>query len=293
MRSAGARRRVRVSGGELALVDLGDPDAPAVLFVHGVPTSSHLWRALVPAFAPSMRAIAPDLLGAGDSDKPTDRPLGVRSQAEYLAEVLDQRGIGRVAVVGHGHGASIALLLALHGRAEALVLIDAIIGSPWPSGPLSETGPDAVADGGAAVERSIRLGLAHPERLPADVLAEYRGPFDGEAGGAALARLSRALDEPAPFDEKDLAALDVPALVLWGEDDALAPVSTAERLNDLLVRSSLALLPGCGHFLPEEAPNTVAPLLYEYLRGRYAGLPHLHHANATPIELGRRVGGGD
>jgi pimeloyl-ACP methyl ester carboxylesterase len=92
----------------------------------------------------------------------------------------------------------------------------------------------------------------------------------------------------------DLAALDMPTLVIWGEDDRFLPVDLAERLADALPHSTLVLLPGCGHFLPEEAPDTVAPLVAEFLRARYLQLPHAHdHAGAggpIPIELHRTSG---
>jgi alpha-beta hydrolase superfamily lysophospholipase len=88
--------------------------------------------------------------------------------------------------------------------------------------------------------------------------------------------------------DEDLAALEIPVFLVWGEEDTLTPPALGERLNDVIPRSSLALLPGCRHFLPEEAPQTVVPLLYEYLRGTYARLPHVHETGPTTIELGRR-----
>jgi pimeloyl-ACP methyl ester carboxylesterase len=284
-------RRVAVSAGELAVLDLGDADAPAVLFVHGFPTSSFLWRAFVPMFPPAMRALAPDLLGSGDSDKPAAAPLGVEAQAGYLAELLDQLGLERVAIVGHGHGGGIAQLLALEGRADVLVLMDAIAFDAWASAPMREL--RSLLAGEVAVEELIGwafdAGMARRDRLGAEAIAAYRRPFGGPEGAAALARWARSLDDAGLGGrEDDLAALDVPVFILWGEDDPFTPPAAADRLNELIPRSSLALLPGCGHFVPEEAAPTVAPLLYEYLRSAYAGIPHAHVAGPTPIEFGRR-----
>ncbi|MGZ4110608.1 MAG: alpha/beta fold hydrolase, partial [Actinomycetota bacterium] len=87
MSAAEAKRRIRISAGELAVVDAGERDAPPVLFLHGFPTSSFLWRAFVPMLPPMMRALAPDLLGAGDSDKPEHAPLGIAAQAGYVGEL--------------------------------------------------------------------------------------------------------------------------------------------------------------------------------------------------------------
>jgi pimeloyl-ACP methyl ester carboxylesterase len=286
------KHRVATSGGELAVVDLGEPGAPPVLFVHGFPTSSFLWRAFAPTLPPSMRAIAPDLLGAGDSDKPSDAPLGIEAQAGYLSELLDALEIDRPAVVAHSHGGAVAQLLALRGRAEALVLMDSMAFYAWSSEPMREL-QRLVARGDAMVEPLIGslfdIGMGHRDRLPREAVAEYQRPFAGEEGREAFARWALSLDgRGLAGHEDELAALEIPVFLLWGEDDPLSPVEVAERLNDLIPRSSLALLPGCKHFLPEDAPQTVAPLVYEYLRGTYAGLPHVHETGPTTIELGRR-----
>jgi pimeloyl-ACP methyl ester carboxylesterase len=294
---ADAKRRVRISAGELALVDVGEPDAPSVLFLHGFPTSSFLWRAFLPMLPPLMRAIAPDLLGAGDSDKPEDVSLGIEAQAGYVTELLDALDLERVAVVAHGDGGGPAQLLAIEGRLEALVLIDAIAFDAWPSGPMRElqgslVRGDAPVD--ALIGSTFDVGMGHRDLLPGEAVAEYRRPFVGDEGVRAFARWAASLDGRglAGRDEQ-LAALEIPVFLLWGEDDPFEPVEVAERLNDLIPRSSLALLPGCGHFLPEDAPRTIAPLVYEYLRGSYARQPHVHETGPTTIELGRKYRSAD
>ena len=74
------------------------------------------------------------------------------------------------------------------------------------------------------------------------------------------------------------AAWELPVLILWGEDDGFLPVHIAERLNDAMPTSTLGVLPGCGHFVTEDAPETLAPMIYEYLRVRYLRAPHGAHA---------------
>ncbi len=291
--NANGKRRIATSGGDVAVLDVGAPEAPAVLFVHGFPTSSFLWRAFVPMLPPAMRAIAPDLVGAGDSDKPEASPLDIRAQAHYLAEVLDALELDRVAIVGHSHGGGIAQLLALDGRAASLVLMDSIAFDAWPSEPMREL-QRIVARGDATIDSVIAsafdIGMAHRARLPGQAVAEYQRPFRVDDGRAAFARWAASIDG-AGLDGRDdeLAALEIPVFLVWGEDDPFAPPEIADRLSELLPASSLALLPGCKHFLPEDAPQAVAPLLYEYLRSAYAKLPHEHRAEPTIIELGRRV----
>jgi len=289
------KRRARVSAGEIAYVEEGDADSPAVVFLHGFPTSSFLWREFVPLFAPWTHVVAPDLLGCGDSGRPEDAELHIRAQAGYVRELLTQLGIDRFAAVGHGHGGGIAQLLALEGGVEAMVLIDSVAFDAWPGEatrrlqrlPEHEQTEDVVR---TAFDAFLGEAMAYPERLTDEVRAEYLRPFLGERGVRAFFRGIGAADGLGLAGrEEDLGKLACPTLILWGEDDPYFPAEVAERLNDAILTSSLALLPSCSHLLPEDAPETIGPLMFDYLRSRYLGRPHLHgEPGAVPISLERR-----
>jgi 2-hydroxymuconate-semialdehyde hydrolase len=284
--------RFRISASEIAYVDEGR--GPPVLLLHGFPTSSYLWRNLIPFLASRMRVIAPDLLGFGASEKPKESDLTVRAQADHVRALLDHLGIDEFAVVGHDLGGAIAQLLALQGGARAMVLIDAAAFDVWPiegvrmlqdARPEQET-PEFVQ---AVLRLTFELGLGHQDRLTDDVLDAYREPFSGEEGARAFFRAARAIDGVGLAGrEKDLAALDVPVMLLWGEDDPFLPVEVADRLNETIPSSTLALLPGCSHFLPEDAPDTVGALVYEYLRARYLAEEHGHERPVISLESLRR-----
>lgn len=268
------KRRVRTSGGELAVIDVGE--GPAVLLLHGFPLSSFLWRRYLPLLAGRFRVIAPDLLGAGDSDMPADMPLDIRAQSGYVREVLDALEVDSFAVVAHGDGGGVAQRLALDGAGvAAMVLIDTVAFGYWPNGVVRPE--DDRVPAATHVERMLieGAGTAHP--IPADVVEGYARPFAGPDGLRAYGRAARALDGLGlAGHEAELAAWDLPILILWGEDDPYYPVTLAERLNEAIPASTLALLPGCGHYLPEEAPETIGPLITEYLRARYLRAPHTH-----------------
>jgi fermentation-respiration switch protein FrsA (DUF1100 family) len=88
----------------------------------------------------------------------------------------------------------------------------------------------------------------------------------------------------------ELAALTCPVLIFTGEDDPVVPVASVEALGDRLPSSTLGVLPGCGHDLVEEAPETLFPMIVEYLRARYAHAPHGHedHSGLVMLQLERR-----
>lgn len=291
-------RRLRVSAGELAVLDLGDPEDPPVLLLHGFPGSSYVWRRFAPLLSPWMHVIAPDLLGCGASDQPPDADLSILAQRGYVRELLGQLGVERFAVVGHALGGGIAQLLAIEGGVETMILLDSIAFDAWPSDAIIEvqrSAPEAPTEAlvRAVIATGFDLGMGHRTRLSDEDLHEYCRPFTGEDGAAAFVRFARALDGRGLADsEPALRALEIPALLLWGEDDPFMPVTLAERLSDALPMSSLAVLPGCSHFLMEDAPETITPLMFEYLRTVYLRTAHVHEEpGPITIELGRRPPG--
>ena len=290
----GAKRRFTTSGGVMAYVDEGR--GPAAVLLHGFPTSSWLWREFLPLLSAKLRVIAPDLVGAGDSEMSERAPLHITAQAGYVRELLDHLAVDRFAVVGHGAGGGVAQLLALDGQGvDAMVLLDTVA---FDRGPTSEAGrePEVTADDGRGpspppVEAAIRAvfdrGMTHRERLSQAALEGYPHPYRGLAGAAAFARWSATMEGETSLvgREADLGRIGFPVLILWGEDDPFLPTILGERLNDAMPSSTLGLLPGCGHFLPEEAPETIGPMLAEYLRARYLMEPHGHDQKEGVVML--------
>ncbi len=203
-------------------------------------------------------------------------------------------GLGMCGVAGGGHGAggAVALRMALDPdgpRVRCLVVMDAPAFEDRPLGgvgmvPEMLEGTPASKDVVDAFGRILERGVSRAGRVDGETFDAYLEPWLADparfvlAGRAALAA---GLVDPA----EGLARLDVPTFLIWGEDDPFVPAETAERLQELLPGSTLALLPGCSHFVTEEAPGTVGPLVYEYLRSRYLAEGHAHAAASGPIPV--------
>jgi len=84
-----------------------------IVFLHGFPTSGHLWNDVVPLVPAGHRVVVLDLLGYGRSDRPLGRPVSIRGHAERVIELLDLLGINYACVVGHDVGGGIAQWLAV------------------------------------------------------------------------------------------------------------------------------------------------------------------------------------
>ncbi len=286
-----APNTVTTTAGVVAFHDEGD-GAP-VLLLHGFPTSSWQWREFVPLLAARFRVIAPDLVGAGASTPADGATLDLETQAAAMRELMVHLGIERYAVVGHGAGGGVAQLLALDGDGvDALVLLSPETFDAWSSPGVarmrerldaSGTTPGSVRE---LVHEAFEIGARQRHRLSDDVLDAYADPYATADGPARFMRVLEGLDRAGPADRAaDIAAIDMPVLIFWGEDDPISPSSLGERLNDAMPSSTLGLLPGCGHFLVEEAAETIAPMISEYLRARYAHTPHGHDDAASGIVM--------
>jgi 2-hydroxymuconate-semialdehyde hydrolase len=283
------RERLRVSAGEMAYVDMGD--GPPVLLLHGFPTSADLWRREAWLLAQRMRVIVPDLLGYGESDKPGHADLSEPAQAGYVRELLETLAVTELALVGHDIGGAIAQMLALDGglQIRSLVLLDAACFDAWPiEGVRMVQEARDEQETSSFVEDILRatfdIGIAHRDRLDPAVIDSFIQPW--RADPPAFFRAVRSLTgKGLAGRDVELAELDAPTLIMWGEDDPYLPVELAERLGEAIPFSTVALLPGCSHFITEDAPQTVGPLVYEFLRMRYLGESHGPGPHAAPVRV--------
>lgn len=257
-------------GSTLAYRDVGS--GPPVLLLHGWPTSSYLWRNVMPAIAEHNRVLALDLPGFGASDKRSD----VRFDFGYFEEAIDRflaaLEIDRVAVAGHDLGGPIAVhwMLSRGGRVSRLALLNTLLYPEFSDAVVEfvtelltpTTRDHRVSDAGLA--EVMRLGVADPAVITDDVMAEVLAPFATAEARQALANAAIGLD-PSGFAEiaAGLRTIDVPVRVAYGEDDRILPdvAETMTRLAADVPHAQITSIPECGHFLQEEAPEQVSQSL--------------------------------
>jgi len=263
------KESLQTSHGRLAYRRVGVRRPERILLVHGIPTSSYLWRHVMPALARRFDTVALDLLGFGDSDKPAGESYRLAAHAERVREFLDELHWPDCAVVGHDVGGGVAAMLA--GRhadiVTRLVLVDTICYDNFPipsierlkdphyERPLLEKGLEP------SFRRAFDKGIANG-RLSDEDLAEYVRPFRDPEGRAAYLRALRDLDTLDWMRERSrIENFPRPTLVLWGEKDAYLPPSDGERLAAAMPDAQFESLPGCGHFVPEDQPDALTRAL--------------------------------
>jgi len=270
-------KQIEAGGLTLGYRDMGADTrhAPAVLLVHGWPTSSLIWRGVMPAIARTNRVVAIDLPGFGASDKPADGRYDFPDFEQAIDGLLDQLGIERVALAGHDLGGPIAVhwALARPGRVTALALLNTLLYPDFSPEvlrfvtTLATPGPREEATSPEGLAEIMRLGTVE---MPDDLLAEVREPFATAADRLALARAGIGLS-PREFAGlvPGLSTLDVPVRVVYGEQDRVLPdvADTFARLARDVPAAAITALPHCGHFLTVDDPDQVGKLLGEFFEG--------------------------
>ena len=250
--------------GAVAYEVLGN--GPPVVLVHGTPSWSYLWRNVVSELAGRFTFYVCDLLGYGTSDKREGQDVSIGAQTRILSELLDHWELEEPCIAGHDFGGAITLrLMLLEGRHfRRVALCDAVAIAPWIT-PFSrhvqrhleafQTVPEHIHR--QMVATHLRTAIAR-EMTDAE-LEPYLRPWLGPVGQAAYYRQVAQFDEQYTREiEPRYGEIRTPTLVLWGERDGwLSPVF-GQRLADAIPDARLALIPGAGHFLPEDQPGRVA-----------------------------------
>ncbi len=251
----------------LSYDDAGEGDP--VVFVHGFPHHRKLWAPQLRALSGQYRAIALDLPGFGESDMP--ERFTIETWADGLARFLDAIEIQRAVIAGLSMGGYITLAFwRLHrDRVTALVLADTRAGADTEEGKQKrrETIELARREGPTAVARAMlpgMVGKSTREREPS-VVATMRAMLESASVdsivGASEAMMNR------PDATASLATIDVPTLIIVGDEDVLTPPKESRAMHTAIADSRLEIIPGAGHVSNVERPAAFNQVLSEFLGG--------------------------
>ena len=290
------------SGSALDVVDEGPADAPALIFLHGFPESHRTWRHQVAHFSDRYRCIAPDQRGYRGSSKPPEvsdyTPDKLIGDVFQLADALD---IDKFTVLGHDWGGAIAWGTAIAGQMNGRVTRAVVANAPHPAifQKLLYTNPhqressqymrgfrdpknDAlVREHGLAGILLQEIKWDSGDVMEPEERAELLKDWQDRDAAFAMLNWYRAspidippmdapYEVPAGWTPPALPNLTIPTLVVWGMDDLALPPENLEGLDEIIDDLTLVEVPGSGHFVPWEAPESVNAAIDDFLQ-RTAG----------------------
>ncbi len=282
------KKTMSVNGSTMAYVDEGS-GAP-VVFLHGNPTSSYLWRNIIPYVTSGYRAIAPDLIGMGDSGKP-DIAYTFADHAAYLDAFLDTLDLQDATLVIHDWGSALGMRYARRNpdRIRAIAFMEAIVPPAMPvpsfeamppnlaelfSTLRSEAGEALVLDQNFFVEKILPdMGVAR-DMTPAEMDA-YRAPFPTRDSRKPTLQWPREVPiggEPANVvvevqaNGEWLYASDIPKLLFYAEPGAITPREAVDYMTANLANLETRFLGAGLHFVQEDHPHLIGQGLSDWLR---------------------------
>lgn len=268
-----------------AAVSSEEVASEAVLMLHGWPSSSYLYRHILPELAQgfadrsgrAMPVIALDLPGYGGSSKPRDASYSFPFYAESINEFLDALGIECVHLVVHDLGGPVGLWWAAQHseRVMSYVLLDTIIDAnfSWAVkvfvGMTLFPGVKQWLSSPAGLKFAMRFGLSRQELMDGEVLQNYQRPFADKVDRKGLLKSASSLHMKGfELIESHLASLDKPLCLIAAGNDKVLPevVERFTGLKTLQPEAPLHIIPDCGHFFQEEKPEEISEHMLSFYR---------------------------
>ena len=277
-----AHQFVNVLDSKMAYIDVGTSNgSPVVVFLHGNPTSSYLWRNIIPHVSSKARCLAPDLIGMGRSGKPSNCEYRFADQASYLKAFLDiVLPSGKIILVLHDWGSALGLDFACQNkdRISGLVLMEFL--RPWPTWDSfttdtqlqnifrafrsTDTGRTLLIEQNAFIEVVLQAGMAR--QLTDEEMKQYRAPFLEPASREPLYRFPNELPiEKEPSDVWYIAEryhawlleTSVPKLFFWASPGGLILEDQAKWYSEVLKNTKSVPIGEGRHYVQEDQPEAI------------------------------------
>ncbi|MDJ0512418.1 MAG: alpha/beta hydrolase [Methyloceanibacter sp.] len=274
-----------------AFARLGPPEAPVKLFyetmgsgdplllIHGFGSSTFTWRRIAPALATTHRVIAVDLKGFGQSDKPLDEHYSIFDQAQLIKQLILEKDLKDLTLIGHSYGGGISLMLALdkdprlEGRISKLVLLDTIaypqnipVAFKMMDMPLMSHLGVRMVPPEMQARVALRLAYFDDSKIGEDTVETYAAPLRTIAGKHAVIQSARQI-VPHGLEEisKRYSTITQPTLIAWCDSDKIVPLDIGLELRRNMPTSRLEVIEQCGHMPQEEQPEATLRLIQNFL----------------------------
>ncbi|MBM96398.1 MAG: 2-hydroxy-6-oxo-2,4-heptadienoate hydrolase [Oceanospirillaceae bacterium] len=244
-----------------------------LLLIHGSGpgvTAWANWRLVIPVLARERRVIAPDMLGFGYTERPSDNAYSLDRWVDHLVGLLDTLGIEQADIVGNSYGGALALAMACRHpqRLRRIVLMGAVgVSFPITNGLEKAWGYEPSL---AAMKELLDV-FAYDRNLVTDELAELRykasiRPGFQESFAAMFPAPRQRWVEALASPEAAIRALPHDTLIIHGREDQVIPLQNSLTLADWILNSQLHVFGRCGHWTQIEHSGRFTRLVADFLR---------------------------
>ncbi len=269
---------VEVNGLNVHYKESGD-GGPAIILLHGFLASIFSWREVMEPLSEYSRVVAFDRPAFGLTERPleweVENPYSRDSQVELVIGLMDQLGIDQAVLVGNSAGGTVSMSTALKypQRVKALILVDPAVyeggGSPGWSRifmklpQIKRLGPLLIRNVTQWGRRFGESAWHDPSKFTPDIWEGYTKALRAENWDRALWEFTLASSDSQLAER--LAEIEMPVLVITGDDDRIVPTEESIRLAGEIKDAELEVLKDCGHVPQEECPEAFLDAVVEFM----------------------------
>ena len=277
------RKNITFEGVKISYIDTGDPEGRPIVFLHGNPTSSYLWRNVIPHATGSGKCLAPDLVGMGRSSRTPDGQYSFADHARYLDGWFESLQINNAVLVVHDWGSALGFHWAHRNpdKISGLVYMEALVQAlEWDAWPDQARGIFQAMRSDAGEEMVLTKNVFVEKILPASVLRSlteeemsvYRQPFV-EPGESRRPTLTWPRQIPVGGEPKDVVSIvegygqwmcknDIPKLFINGDPGSILIGEQREFCRSW--RNQTEITVKGLHFIQEDSPNEIGKAIRDF-----------------------------
>jgi len=245
----------------------------SIILIHGFVASSYSWNKIVVALSKKFTVYALDLPGFGYSDRPKDIEYNIDTYAKLVLDFMNSFGIKNAHLAGNSMGGAISLKIVYDNpeRVKKLILVDSagadekISFHPELLKSFDEKEllkfAKMLIDNDTFIRMVMRM-VFYNQILVEDLFDGYAKPLRMEGSAEVMIALIKRFEKWSLKDK--LQYINIPTLIIWGENDNIISVGNAEIFNQLIKDSKVVVLKECGHIPMEEKPEEVSKLIIEF-----------------------------
>ncbi len=270
------QKNISVNGMNISYLDEGAGET--LVLVHGIPTSSFLWRYMIKELSDNFRMIALDLPGFGDSDPPLNNNYSISNYATMFKSFLDAMSIEGATLICHDFGGPVAMTCALRypEKFNRFVILDTFLNKDIP--PMSFSMKVVKVRpfgeffmwlwGKSIVKMGLQEGLKNKSLVTDEIVSRYYfSKLNTDKISATVLGLLRTdYEKDLLFVENSLHKISKPTIIIWAEDDVYLPYSLGEHIYKNITGSEIVQITNCGHFLQEEKPKQAVNIITQFLK---------------------------